>query len=118
MDVSGVEREAMTAARLNKPSPPGDLLDSMLYMALYSLYSTFYAGQVARENASEIKRQMVADYERRKRLYDFRTGLLDDSVRLWRAVEGAARDYKHDRTLENADRLWEAIYGRTEKEKE
>lgn len=106
----------MAAARANLPAPPRDLLDSMLYMALYSLYSSYYAGQVPRETASSIKCTIVADYEQRKRLYDFKSALLDDSVKLWRGVEEAARNYKHNRSLENADRLWEAIYyGREEK---
>lgn len=108
-----IEQSAMAAARRNKPSPPtGDILDRWLYLALYGLYATFYEGKIARDTAAEIKRQLVSEYEKERKISDFRTEMHIATLKLWRESEAVARDYAQNRTIENADRLWSVIHGR------
>lgn len=109
MTIDELERAAMQAARTNAPSPPSDLLDAHLYLALYSLYATLYAGQLTREQARPIKLKLVSQYRRLKGSYDFDMKLRQSAVRLWRDTEAAGNAYALDRTLDNADRLWAAV---------
>lgn len=108
-----IEQSAMADAKLNKLCPPtGDILDRWMYLALYGLYATFFEGRVARDTAVEIKRQLVSEYEKERKINDFRTEMHIATVKLWQESEAAARDYAHNKTIENADRLWAAIHGR------
>lgn len=109
MTIDEIERAAMQAARMNAPSPPSDLLDAHLYLALYSLYATLYAGQLTREQARPIKLKLVSQYRRLKGSYDFDMKLRQSAVRLWRDTEAAGNAYARERTLDNADRLWAAV---------
>ena len=109
MTIDEIERSAMQAARLNRPDPPPDLLDSFLYLALYSLYSTLYAGQVTREQAKPIKMKLVSQYRKQKESYDFDMKLRQSAVKLWKNTEATRSTYATHRTLENADRLWAAV---------
>lgn len=109
MTIDEIERAAMQAARMNAPSPPSNLLDAHLYLALYSLYATLYTGQLTREQARPIKLKLVAQYRRLKDSYDFDMKLRKSATRLWRDTEQAGNAYARDRTLDNADRLWAAV---------
>lgn len=108
MTVDEIERGAMTAARLCQPSPPHDMLDCTLYLALYSLYATLYAGQLTREQARPIKTSILVQYRKQKESYDFDMKLRRSAVRLWQNTEQAGNAYAANRTLDNADRLWAA----------
>lgn len=109
MTIDELERAAMKAARMNAPSPPYDLLDAHLYLALYSLYATHYAGQLTREQAGPMKRKLVSQYNQQKSSYNFDMKLRQSAVHLWRDTEAAGNAYARERTLDNADRLWAAV---------
>lgn len=109
MTVDEIERASMQAARLNYPNPPADLLDCFLYLALYSLYATLYAGQLTREQAKPIKTKLVIQYRKQKEAYDFDMELRQSAVKLWKNTESAGSTYALNRTLENADRLWAVV---------
>ena len=104
MTVDDLERSAMQAARLNSPDLPSDLLDTFLYLALYSLYATLYAGHLTRP----IKLKFISQYNQQKSSYDFDRKLRQSTIQLWRDSEAAGNDYARERTLDNADRLWAA----------
>lgn len=117
MTADEIERAAITGARMNHPDPPSDLLDAHLYLALYSLYTTLYAGQLTREQARPIKLKLVSQYRRLKDSYDFDMKLRQSAVRLWRNTEQAGSTYARERTLDNADRLWAAVLNLPERSK-
>ena len=109
MTVDEIERAAMAAARLCQPNPPPDMLDCTLYLALYSLYATLYAGQLTREQARPIKTSILVQYRKQKDSYDFDMKLRRSAVDLWSNTELAGSTYAQERTLDNADRLWAAV---------
>lgn len=109
MNIDEIERTAIQAAHANLPDPPVDLLDASLYMALYQLYATLYAGQLTREQARPIKLNMVMQYRSQKAKYDFGVKCRQSAVNLWGNTESAGSAYSRNRTLENADQLWAAV---------
>ena len=113
MDENNIERAAMQAAHTNQLDPPSDLLDSFLYLALYELYATLYAGQLTRDQARPIKLKLLARYRKQKAAYDFDMKLRRSAVALWKNTEAASNQYALDRTLDNADELWAVIVNMT-----
>ena len=104
-----IELYAMQAAKINKLELPSDisLLDTHLFLALYSLYGLYYAGQITREQASPIKNQIMQNYNRR--LADEQ--LIEQTRQLWKKIEYATGQYCRDPTIENADKIIVALYG-------
>lgn len=110
MTVDEIERAAMQAARTNNPDPPTDMLDAHLYLALYSLYATHYAGQLTREQAGPMKRKLVSQYNKQKSSYDFDMQMARSTAKLWREIEAAGSTYAKEPNLENADAFFQAVY--------
>ena len=111
MTVDEIERAAMHAAKINHPTPPREMLDCFLYLALYSLYSALYEGQLTREQARPVKQSLIGEYNDQKRNYDADMKLRQYYLNLWRSTNNALINYSHNRTLENADKLWATVQG-------
>jgi hypothetical protein len=92
---------------------PGGLSleDQLCFQALTLLYRRYRSGGVSKAAGAEEARKIRSACQARKNAAAFREKCGKHSVRLWRAVEGAANAYQRERTLENADRMIEAIYG-------
>lgn len=104
-----IEEKAMMDAKNNTPRPPNDLMDCFLYLALYSLYATYYAGQLPRELATSAKKSILAQYEKVKKQYDADMRMVLADVRWRTGVSVTLTQYAKERTIENADRLWAAV---------
>ena len=104
-----IEELAMADAKNNTPRPPDDLMDCFLYLALYSLYATYYNGLIPRETASQAKKNIVRQHEKVKAKYDADMRMVYADVRWRTGVAGALTRYAKERTMENADRLWAAV---------
>lgn len=111
MTADEIERDVMRAARLNAPDSPDNLIDAFLYLALFALYSAFYAGYLTRAQASPIKARMMRIYHNQSasfRAKECAYGQAHD----WRVrMANTLIDYAQNRTLDNADRLWAAAQG-------
>lgn len=100
------------AAMRNDPMPDGlPLEEQKAFQALGHLYARFHLNQITREDGSREKGMIVHSVyaERQNRIV--RERLSAHSAQMFKAVESAANAYAKERTLENADRLYEAIYG-------
>jgi hypothetical protein len=75
------------------------------------LYQRYHAGSIDRDKGAEEARKIRSSCQVRKEALAFERKCNSHSVRLWKAVESAANAYQKERTLENADRMIEAIYG-------
>lgn len=101
------ERAAMRGGEM----PDGlDIVDQLNFLCLRSLYAQAGNGIIDRETGSREKARLGYQRSRWKRKLMIRERVVQRSVEMLKAVELAANAYAKDRTLENADRLYRAIY--------
>ncbi len=102
-------RQAAYAGELpdsNLPMP-----DRVLWWSLLELYGRFRDGKITQAEgerfAREIQQQYDADYSK----HDLNESLIAAQAKMWQSVETAATEYAAERTIEHADKFWEAVYG-------
>ena len=106
--VSELERAAMNG----EPMPEGlGQIDQSYYQGLALLYARFRGGYVTREAGSAEKKLLQKARDDALRAQRFGERCMDHAITLWREVEGAANQYARERTLENADGLYQAVCG-------
>lgn len=99
------------SAMRGEPMPEGLPLEEQLaYQAMAYLYARFRLKAVTREMGAEEKGRILYELERNRRLLQVKKNLVRCSVEMVRAVEAAANSYSRERTVENGDRLYEALY--------
>ena len=99
------------AAQDEKPDADMTTVDWLLWYMLRDVYRDFKHGHITKEQGAERKRQALDIWERQTDRYHADRDLINRVVQLWKTVEAAASTYRKDRTLENADKVMEAIYG-------
>lgn len=99
------------AAMRGDPMPDGLPLEEQLaFQALAHLYARFRLHKITREAGREEKGKILSELERNRRRVHTQENLVRCSVEMVRAVESAANTYAGERTVEHADRLYEALY--------
>lgn len=88
-----------------------DIVDQLNFLCLRSLYAQVGNGVVDRATGSEEKARLGYQRSWWKRKLMIRERAVQRSVEMLKAVELAANAYAKVRTLENADRLYRAVYG-------
>lgn len=106
-----IEQAAMKGARLDKPSPPEDMLDASLYLGLYSLYSAYYGGVLTREQAKLVKNRLITTYKGKKRGWELALSAQKAALIFWRDMERRLDAYAREPSKDNADKLWAAASG-------
>lgn len=102
------EKEAMRGEKM----PHGlDLVDSMAYQFFALLYRRYYSQHISREQAKKEKGDFMYQYRKYKEKSETESKLCEWRSNAFRACEIAANDYARERTLENADGLYRALYG-------
>lgn len=102
------ERSAMN----NDSMPDGlSLEEQMAWQALAHLYGRYRLKLVSRETGHTEKCRIKYELDLRKRRSDTDRRLAKHHADMLRKLEGAASAYAKDRSLENADRLYQAVYG-------
>lgn len=84
-----------------------DAADAGLYMGLKSLYAMHKAGLMDRRTATDEKQNLVFCHQKSKSQLEF---LNRESEALRGRIQKASENYKNNRTLENADKLYAAFY--------
>ena len=98
------EKDAMHG----EPLPKGlDVADSCLYIALKNLYAMYRRGLISRKDASEEKKRRLQNWTNDKSRIEF---LNRESDELKNKIGEAAEKYKNAPCIENADRLYAALY--------
>ena len=87
--------------------PKLDIADSCLYMALKSLYAMYRAALIKRKEATEEKRRIVYNWTVDKSKLDF---LNRESDALRDKIGAASAEYAETPTIDNADKLYAALY--------
>ena len=100
-----LERDAMNG----KEMPDGlSYPEQILYLELRMLYDQYKKGIIDREMAAREKKRLLIEY----RCYKFREQLGDEWVQIIKQTELARAAYRKERTLENADKLLDAVEGK------
>lgn len=109
------EKEAMNG----EPMPKGlSLADQMAYQALSGIYLRYHLNGITREQGAEEKRKLALSYNVAKTKRETELGFSKRFSEIIAKIESAANVYAKDRTLENADRLYKALYGMEPSKKE
>lgn len=99
------------AAMRGDPMPDDlDIVDQLTFLSLRELYSQVRAGKIDRETGSQEKGKLRYQHDLWEGRLRLKERLAQHSVDMFKAVEGAANAYAKDRTLENADRIYKALY--------
>ena len=105
------EKIAVMAAKDSLPSEKLSLAESLLWYRLRDLYSKFSQGSISKENAATEKQKIVKQYNRDNETQGFYETYVAKSAQMWRRIEGAATEYRQNKTIQNADKFVEAVYG-------
>lgn len=90
------------------PMPTGlTFPDQLMFQALSLLYARYRFKTISREQASVEKKQFLREHE----AFVYRWKLGDHYVELINRTEAARTEYRKNRTIENADKLLQAIDG-------
>lgn len=108
--VSALEYAAMN----NEPMPDGlRIYDQMLYQGLAWLYARYHARQISREQGQVEKQKLVVARDRLAREEECIWKYSKYYADTYTALAQASIAYAKERTLENADAMYEALYHST-----
>lgn len=106
-----VDQIAKLAAQNIVPSEKLSLSESLLWYRLRDLYRNFAQGSISKDNAAAEKQKIVKQYNADKQAQETAERYIAHHAELWRKIEGAATAYRTNKTIENADKFVEAVYG-------
>lgn len=75
--------------KLEIPSSDYNLLETHCFLALKQLSTLFYNGQISKENATKTKQHILADYEKRKKEFEFEEAMFKEHVQHLKETENA-----------------------------
>lgn len=99
------------AAKQEMPADGMTCTDWLLWYMLRDIYRDFKAGRLDAEKGAERKKHSLSIWEKETFRARQLNELADSAGKLWKRIEMYADTYRLNRTLQNADRLIEAIYG-------
>lgn len=94
------------------PMPDGlSLAEQQTYQAIRYLYAVYRAKRITQAQAAQEKAKVL----RELRMMQEKEALMDKAhqraIKMWKDLEAAANQYGVNKSIENADKLIEAIYG-------
>lgn len=100
------------AAMRGEEMPDGlNIVDQLTFLCLRSLYGQKRAGIIDRAAGSREKAKLRYQRDLWEQRLMFREKLAQHSAKMFQDAEAAANAYARERTLDNADRLYRALYG-------
>lgn len=102
------ERQAMDGEEMPDGLP---LEEQLAYQALAHLYGRYRMKLIDRERGSAEKGKIAHALSCSKSKESMNRRLAEHHAQLVKNLEGAANDYAKSRTLEAADRMYQAVYG-------
>jgi len=106
-----VDKIAKLAAQNIVPSEKLSLAETLLWYRLRDLYRNFSQGSIRKENATVEKQKIIKQYNAEKNTEETAERYIAYHAELWRNIECAAMAYKESKTIENADKFVESVYG-------
>lgn len=98
------------AAKQEMPPDGMTYVDWLLWYMLRDIYRDFKTGKLDAQKGAERKQHSLSVWEKESFRIRQLNELADSAGKLWKRVETAANDYRKNRSLQNADKVIEAIY--------
>lgn len=96
-----------------KPSEPLCCPERAFFLQAKEIYARFYDKRITQEESAEAMKQAILAYKQDMQERQNGIDALQRTGQLYASIELATTAYRKERTLKNADKLWEAIYGVT-----
>lgn len=106
-----VDEISKLAAQNIAPSEKLSLAETLLWYRLRDLYRNFSQGSISKENAAEEKKKVLKQYNADKQAQESAERYIAYHAKLWQSIEVAHMAYRQNKTIENADKFIEAVYG-------
>lgn len=102
-------------AAYNGITPPEPLRcpERAFFLQAKEIYAQYHDKRITQAESAEAMRQAIQDYNRDMTERQNGIDALQRIADLYKQLELTATAYAKDRTLENADKLWETVYGVT-----
>lgn len=88
-----------------------DAVDQWMFLSLRLLYQSYKKGAISKEMGNIEKCKLAHERTKLENKFKIRERIVQSSVEMTVKAESAANAYAKERTLENADKLYEALYG-------
>lgn len=98
------------AAKQEMPQDGMTYVDWLLWYMLRDIYRDFKAGRLDAEKGAERKQHSLSIWEKESFRARQLNELADSAGKMWKRIEMAANAYRLNRSLQNADKLIDAIY--------
>lgn len=95
------------------PSEPLSCPERAFFLRAKEIYAQYHNKRITQSESAEAMRQAIQDYKRDMQERQNGIDALYRIANLYKQIELAATVYRKDRTFENADKLWETVYGVT-----
>lgn len=105
------EKIAVMAAKDSLPSEKLSLAEWLLFYRLRDLYRDFRTGKVTKSGGEKRKGEITRQFEIDCQNELFVERCAAKNGELYKSIESAATAYRENKTLENADKFVEAVYG-------
>ena len=106
-----VQELSSLAAKGAKPTQGLAYYEWLLWYELRDIYSEWRSQTSTEESLKARKQDAVVRYDKLKRIERTHSEDMRRVAELFQAVEAVGIDYRKERTLENADRLMNVVYG-------
>lgn len=100
-------------AAYNNTLPNGvmRLPERLLYQTVKCISLQYKAGQLSKQAATDLKANAISDYRADKTEYENGQNSMRRMAVLFKDIELATSAYRLNKTIENADKIMEVIYG-------
>ena len=82
----------------------------VLWYAFRELYRNFRDGKTRKAEAEKVKAEIIKRYHVQKTEYETMQNIVQRQAEMWNQIEIAGSRYGTERTIENADAFFEAVY--------
>lgn len=82
----------------------------VLWYAFRELYQNFRDGKTRKAEAEKVKAEIIKRYHVQKTEYETMQNIVRRQAEMWKKIEIAGSRYGTERTIENADAFFEAVY--------
>ena len=82
----------------------------VLWYAFRELYRDYRDGKTRKAEAEKVKTEIIKRYQVQKTEYDTMKNIVRHQADMWNRIEIAGSRYGTERTIENADAFFEAVY--------
>lgn len=93
-----------------EPAESWKVPEIVLWYAFRELYRDYREGKTRKAEAEKAKAEIIKRYQVQKTEYDTMKNIVRHQAEMWNRIEIAGSRYGTERTIENADAFFEAVY--------